>query len=159
MLKAMTIDSPIGPIGLIEQDDHLVEVLLDGLPAGTEEVEGEVVKQAARQLDEYFQGSRKQFDLPLMLDGTEFQLAVWSALQKIPYAETRSYQDIAITIGNPKAVRAVGGANAINRIPIIIPCHRVIGKSGKLVGFGGGLEGLEIKQFLINLERSNAADD
>lgn len=156
MRKAKTIASPIGPLGLIEEDDHLVAILFGGLPEGTPEQDGPVIKEATRQLEEYFQGKRRHFNLPLKLDGTDFQLAVWAALQQIPYAETRSYQEIAQAIGNPKAVRAVGGANALNDIPIVIPCHRVIGKSGKLVGFGGGLG---IKSFLLDLERAHATDD
>lgn len=156
MRKAKTIASPIGPLGLIEEDDHLVAILFGGLPEGTPEQDGPIIKEATQQLAEYFQGKRRHFNLPLKLDGTDFQLAVWAALQQIPYAETRSYQEIAQAIGNPKAVRAVGGANALNDIPIVIPCHRVIGKSGKLVGFGGGLG---IKSFLLDLERAHATDD
>lgn len=156
MTKAMNIDSPIGVLGLIEEDGHLVEVLFGGLPEGTEEESGEIIQETARQLAEYFKGERREFSLPMKLDGTDFQLAVWAALERIPYAETRSYQAIATEVGSPKAVRAVGGANAKNNIPIIIPCHRVIGKSGKLVGFGGGLG---IKTFLLDLEKAHAADD
>ena len=92
---------------------------------------------------------RKNFDLPLLKEGTPFQISVWNALEKIPYGETRSYKDIAIAIDNPKAVRAVGMANNRNKIAIFIPCHRVIGADGKLVGYGGGLH---IKQFLLELE-------
>lgn len=155
-MKAKTIASPIGPLGLIEDKGYLVEISFGGLPEGTPESDGEIIRETERQLGEYFEGNRKTFDLPLKLEGTDFQLAVWQALQQIPYAETRSYQDIAIQIDRPKAVRAVGGANAINRLPIVVPCHRVIGKSGKLVGFGGGLG---IKTFLLDLERAHEADD
>ena len=105
-----------------------------------------------KQLKEYFDGKRKEFDLPLVLDGTEFQQNVWKELQKIPYGSTRSYEQQAIAIKNPKAIRAVARANGDNRIAIIIPCHRVIGKDGKLVGYGGGVWR---KQFLLNLEKSN----
>jgi AraC family transcriptional regulator of adaptative response/methylated-DNA-[protein]-cysteine methyltransferase len=105
-----------------------------------------------KQLKEYFDGKRKDFDLPLVLDGTEFQQKVWMELQKIPYGKTRSYQEQAIALGNPKAIRAVAKANGDNRIAIIIPCHRVIGKDGQLVGYGGGMWR---KQFLLNLEKSN----
>ena len=93
-----------------------------------------------KQLDEYFAGSRKEFDIPLKLYGTEFQIKVWKALEVIPYGETKSYKDIAICIDNPKGCRAVGLANNRNPIPIIIPCHRVIGANGKLVGYGGGID-------------------
>jgi len=106
-----------------------------------------------KELKEYFDGKRKDFDLPLILDGTEFQQKVWKELQKIPYGSTRSYQEQAIALKNPKAIRAVARANGDNRISIIIPCHRVIGKDGKLVGYGGGIWR---KQFLLNLERSHS---
>jgi methylated-DNA-[protein]-cysteine S-methyltransferase len=105
---------------------------------------------AKNQLAAYFNGELQQFDLPLAPKGTAFQLSVWEALKKIPYGGLASYGEIAAAIGNPKAVRAVGGANARNPIPIIIPCHRVIGSDGSLTGFGGGLT---TKQRLIDLER------
>lgn len=104
-----------------------------------------------KQLKEYFDGKRKDFDLPLILDGTDFQQKVWKELQRIPYGKTRSYQEQAVALGNPKATRAVAKANGDNRIAIIIPCHRVIGKNGQLVGYGGGMWR---KQFLLNLEKS-----
>ena len=104
-----------------------------------------LIKKAASQLFEYLNGKRKEFDLPLLKDGTDFQISVWNELLKIPYGETRSYKDIAVAINNEKAVRAVGMANNI-------PCHRVIGINKKLVGYGGGLE---IKEFLLNLEKSS----
>lgn len=105
-----------------------------------------------RQLGEYFDGKRKEFDIPLVLEGTEFQKKVWKELQKIPYGYTRSYHDQATTLKNPKAIRAVARANGDNRIAIIIPCHRVIGKNGEMVGYGGGTWR---KQFLLNLEGKN----
>ena len=108
---------------------------------------------AIRQLNEYFAGERKEFDLPLSLDGTEFQLLVLEELQQIPYGETTSYGDIAKRIGRPKAVRAVGAANGRNPIPIIVPCHRVIGSTGDLTGFGGGLD---TKTALLRLEAENS---
>jgi len=107
---------------------------------------------AAAQLSEYFDGKRKEFNLPLQMQGTEFQRKIWSALKEIPYGETCSYKDLAIKIGSPKAVRAVGGANHNNPFIIVVPCHRVIGASGKLVGYGGGLE---MKQLLLELERKH----
>ena len=107
---------------------------------------------AAKQINEYFEGSRQAFDLPLEAQGTEFQKKVWSALKEIPYGETRSYKDIAVMIGSPKAVRAVGGANHNNPFIIVVPCHRVIGKNGSLVGYGGGLD---MKISLLDLERKN----
>lgn len=105
------------------------------------------------QLAEYFSGERKDFDLPLRIAGTEFQLSVLEALQEIPYGETRSYGAIAKQIGRPKAVRAVGAANGRNPIPIIVPCHRVIGHTGDLTGFGGGLD---TKKALLRLEAENS---
>jgi methylated-DNA-[protein]-cysteine S-methyltransferase len=106
-----------------------------------------------RQLDEYFAGLRQTFELPLAPGVTTFQARVLAALQAIPYGETRSYRDIAAAIGNPRAVRAVGGANASNPLPIVIPCHRVIGSGGALTGFGGGME---TKRYLLDLERSHS---
>lgn len=106
-----------------------------------------------KQLTEYFEGKRKEFNLPLLLNGTDFQQKVWKELQKIPFGSTRSYQEQAVALDNPKAVRAVAKANGDNRISIIIPCHRVIGKNGQLVGYGGGMWR---KRFLLNLEKSNS---
>lgn len=106
--------------------------------------------EVRRQLGAYFKGELKTFDLPLAPEGTAFQRSVWDALTRIPYGEVVSYKDIATAVGNPKAVRAVGGANARNPIPVIVPCHRVIGSNGGLTGFGGGLE---TKGRLIELEK------
>jgi methylated-DNA-[protein]-cysteine S-methyltransferase len=108
---------------------------------------------ARQQLTEYFAGTRKDFDLPLSLAGTEFQLLVLDELRRIPYGETTSYGDIAARIGKPKAMRAVGAANGRNPIPIIVPCHRVIGSTGNLTGFGGGLDA---KQALLQLEAEHS---
>jgi methylated-DNA-[protein]-cysteine S-methyltransferase len=108
---------------------------------------------ARKQLSEYFSGQRKEFDLPLALTGTEFQVSVLQALLQIPYGETKSYGAIARQIGRPKAMRAVGAANGRNPIPIIVPCHRVIGSSGDLTGFGGGLD---TKEALLRLEAENS---
>lgn len=111
--------------------------------------ETSLIKEALKQINEYFAGRRKIFELPLAPNGTEFQLKVWKALQQIPIGETRSYGEIASIIGNPKASRAVGMANNKNPIPIFIPCHRVIGANGSLVGYAGGLE---IKKYLLEKE-------
>lgn len=113
-----------------------------------------LTENALIQLDEYFSGRRKQFDLPLELHGTDFQMRVWKALLAIPYGETRSYKEIAEAIGNPKAVRAVGGANNKNKILILVPCHRVIGADGALTGFAAGTD---IKQKLLDTEKTNTA--
>lgn len=110
------------------------------------------MREACRQLDEYFQGKRKSFDLPISYAGTSFQESVWRELQNIPYGETRSYEDIAVKIGNPKAVRAVGQANNKNPILLIIPCHRVIHKNGDISGFACGIDA---KKYLLGLERSH----
>jgi methylated-DNA-[protein]-cysteine S-methyltransferase len=109
-----------------------------------------IIKKCLKQLDEYFKGKRQNFSLELQLEGTNFQKKVWEQLQRIPYGETASYKDVAVAIGNEKAVRAVGGANGMNNIAIIIPCHRVIGADGNLVGFGGGLWR---KVWLLNHEK------
>jgi len=122
----------------------------DKIPADFEKGETSLIKKTARQFDEYFKKERRIFDLPLVLHGTDFQLKVWKALQKIPYGQTRGYGELAGMIGNPKACRAVGMANNCNPIAIIVPCHRVIGHDGSLTGFGGGLD---IKQKLLDLER------
>ena len=108
-----------------------------------------IATEAVRQLRAYFAGQLRRFDLPLDLRGTDFQLRVWRELERIPYGETRSYLQIAEAIGAPRAVRAVGAANGANPIPIVVPCHRVIGASGKLVGYGGGLP---LKKRLLQLE-------
>ena len=107
-------------------------------------------REVDKQMKEYFEGERKEFDLPLRPEGTDFQKKVWNALLEIPFGETRSYQDIANAVGSPKACRAVGMANHQNPIIIVIPCHRVIGKNGKLVGYGGGLS---MKEKLLLLEK------
>jgi len=119
---------------------------------GAKEQETPLLKQAIAQLKEYFAGARKTFDVPLSFKGTPFQAKDWKALLTIPYGETRSYKQIAELIGSPKACRAVGLANNRNPISIIIPCHRVIGSDGKLVGYGGGLD---IKERLLALERNH----
>lgn len=112
----------------------------------------ELLSMATIQLDEYFQGKRTTFSLPFKLTGTPFQLAVWKELQNIPYGQTTSYKEIAQKINKPRAYRAVGMANNKNPLPIIIPCHRVIGSNGKLIGYAGGLN---LKNYLLELEKSH----
>ncbi|WP_270511552.1 methylated-DNA--[protein]-cysteine S-methyltransferase [Megamonas funiformis] len=112
----------------------------------------ELLSMATIQLDEYIQGKRTTFSLPFKLTGTPFQLAVWKELQNIPYGQTTSYKEIAQKINKPKAYRAVGMANNKNPLPIIIPCHRVIGSNGKLIGYAGGLK---LKNYLLELEKSH----
>jgi len=137
-----------GPEGL-----ELLELHPEGQAADPCDDAHPVIRETLRQLGAYFAGGLKDFDLPLAPKGTEFQLAVWNALLKIPYGETRSYSDIARVVGRPAAVRAVGAANGSNPIAIIVPCHRVIGASGKLTGYGGGLP---MKRMLLDLETEHA---
>ena len=147
MKNRIRMDSPVGPLTLTEEDGALTEVLF-----GAYEAEGEnspLLQEAARQLNEYFAGGRRVFDLPVRPAGTAFQKQVWRALAGIPYGETRSYAEIARAVGRPKAFRAVGMANHRNPISIIIPCHRVVGADGSLTGYGGGLDK---KTFLLKLE-------
>ncbi len=115
-----------------------------------EEAEDDILRETQKQLEEYFCGERKGFDLPLAFAGTEFQLGVWRELQTIPFAQTASYQDLAYRLKKPKAVRAVANANGANALSIIVPCHRIIGSNGSLTGYAGGLD---IKEFLLNHER------
>ena len=154
MEKALFICTPLGKISVIEADSTITRLLLPGttLPNGIKQQETPLLLQAATQIEEYFQGKRVRFQLPLDPAGTPFQKKVWQALLTIPYGETRSYGQIAAQIGSPKACRAVGHANHCNPIPIIIPCHRVVGTSGKLTGYAGGLEA---KELLLKLERAN----
>jgi methylated-DNA-[protein]-cysteine S-methyltransferase len=150
-------DTPIGELLLAGDADALSMI---GFPKGSMRRDPESdwiyneepFKNARVQLSEYFAGERKEFNLPLLLSGTEFQVSVLQALQGIPYGETISYGAIAKQIGRPKAVRAVGAANGRNPIPIIVPCHRVVGSSGDLTGFGGGLD---TKAELLRLEAEN----
>ena len=149
------ISSPVGPLLLAVSERGLVALEFDRgkVAAGWVESAAETAA-CARQLEEYFAGRRRQFDLLLDLRGTDFQKRCWLELLKIPYGETRSYADIARAIGNPLAVRAVGLANGQNPIAIIVPCHRVIGSDGSLTGYGGGLE---TKRKLLELEGALSA--
>ncbi|MBN8735637.1 MAG: methylated-DNA--[protein]-cysteine S-methyltransferase [Xanthomonadales bacterium] len=158
MLYYDHLDTPIGPLLLVGDGDGLVYI---GLPrhgaAQVAPADAETSKSklhaAARELDEYFAGTRQQFDVPLRPSGTPFQLEVWGALLAIPYGETVSYADIARRIRRPRAVRAVGAANGANPLSIIVPCHRVIGSHGDLTGYGGGLPA---KRWLLAHERKHA---
>ena len=147
-------DTLVGAVGLAVRGDRLARVVfLSGEDPSDFVVEGDarhpVLCSAREQLRAYFAGELREFDLPLLLDGTAFQCRVWRALMDIPYGVVRSYGDVAAAVNQPKAARAVGMANNRNRLPIVIPCHRVIGKDGQLVGFGSGIE---IKQRLLALE-------
>lgn len=145
-------DSPIGTLGIAENGTGMTDLFLRGRirTEGFREEKTPLIQDAVSQLREYFGGKRKAFDLPLSLSGTAFQLSDWKALRTIPYGETRSYQQIAEQLGNPKACRAVGMANNRNPVLIVVPCHRVIGKDGSLTGYGCGLEK---KELLLELER------
>ncbi|MFJ3483001.1 methylated-DNA--[protein]-cysteine S-methyltransferase [Pseudomonas sp. NPDC090202] len=150
------IDSPVGQLKLIAKGPRLAAILWEHerpnrvlLGPMDEDHGSEILDRAEQQLAEYFAGTRNRFELELDFHGTEFQKKVWQALLTIPFGETRSYRDIAVQIGNPAAVRAVGAANGKNPISIIAPCHRVIGSSGALTGFAGGLAA---KELLLTLE-------
>ncbi|MDV3427176.1 MAG: methylated-DNA--[protein]-cysteine S-methyltransferase [Bacillota bacterium] len=145
----------IGRIGIVETDAAITNVYFPNeiIPTGMDEKETELIKKAGEEINEYFSGKRSNFDIPLAPAGTEFQKSVWNVLKKIPYGKTFSYKQVAEAIGNPKASRAVGMANNRNPIPLFIPCHRVIGSNGKLVGFAGGLD---LKESLLNMEKENA---
>ena len=147
MVRRIQISSPVGPITIAERDGAITHVLFG--ECGEAEERTELLSEAERQLNEYFAGARRAFDLPLRPGGTPFQKDVWNALAQIPYGETRSYADIARAVNRPKAFRAVGMANHNNPISIIIPCHRVIGADGSLTGYGGGMDK---KRFLLALE-------
>ena len=151
------MDSPVGRLKLVADDQVLLGVLWEmeqsrHFRQTTLQLNEQhaILMETERQLTAYFQGRSKSFDLPIEPQGTDFQRQVWHALLTIPYGETRSYKELALQIDCPKAVRAVGAANGKNPISIIVPCHRVIGQSGKLVGFAGGLHN---KETLLNLEK------
>ena len=149
-----TLESPVGTLLLAGDSQALRMVIFQSSkhaepPQADWKQDKAPFAEVIRQLRAYFRGERKEFDLPLAPEGTEFQLRVWNRLRTIPYGETISYAQLAERIGNPKAVRAVGLANGSNPIPIIIPCHRVIGSDGSLTGFGGGLP---TKKMLLELE-------
>jgi len=150
------MQSPVGTLTLVATDRGLAAILWENdrprrvrLNLEAEQASHPVLVEAERQLTEYFAGRRKQFALKLDVAGTPFQRQVWNALLTIPFGETRSYRQIATQIGNPRAVRAVGAANGRNPVSIVAPCHRVVGSSGALTGFAGGLE---VKARLLALE-------
>ncbi len=150
------LDTPIGTLRLLAENAQLVNIEFAGQYGANGAVENNdtVLAACAAQLTDYFAGKRRHFDLPLAPQGSPFQLSVWAALANIPFGQVRSYRDIAQSIGNPAAVRAVGAANGRNPLPIVVPCHRVIGSNGALTGFAGGLE---VKRFLLDLERATGA--
>ena len=148
----------IGKILIVENEDYIIKVeflndknQLLNKKYGTKK-ETMLIRKTKLELMEYFDGKRRKFDIPIKLDGTDFQVKVWKELLKLPYGETCSYLDIAKKIGNPNGARAVGMANNKNKIQIIIPCHRVIGSNKKLIGYAGGIK---VKERLLKLERDN----
>ena len=143
-------NTPVGKLCIGERDGAITRVTWNQIPTDAVEEETELIKKCKQELDEFFEGKRKTFDLPLAPVGTAFQKRVWDALREIPYGETRTYKDIAIAVDSPKGFRAVGMANNKNPIAIIVPCHRVIGSNGKLVGYAAGME---TKTFLLALEQ------
>ncbi|MFY9825209.1 MAG: methylated-DNA--[protein]-cysteine S-methyltransferase [Thermoanaerobaculia bacterium] len=160
MNYSSTFDSPCGPLICVVDEDGAVVRIAFGHGRDAQKItdlkaENDVIEDAGRtaevrrQLDEYFAGRREEFDLVLAPRGTPFELAVWEELRRIPFGQTRSYADIARTLGKPAATRAVGRANGANPIPIVVPCHRVIGSNGSLTGFGGGIDN---KARLLELE-------
>lgn len=144
-----TYPFPVGNLTIGEEEGALRCITAGEFPGTGRLEETELIKETRRQLEEYFEGKRKDFDLPLDMRGTLFQVKVWKALQAIPYGEVRTYKQIAEEIGHPKAVRAVGMANHVNPFIIVVPCHRVIGTDGKLTGYAAGLDK---KSFLLRLE-------
>jgi methylated-DNA-[protein]-cysteine S-methyltransferase len=161
MYSSKIIDSPVGKLQLVGSHNGLRAILWEGedgsrigLGPCTEDDAHPVLVKTQQQLEEYFAGQRKTFDLPLDFVGTEFQKQVWTALLQIPFGATQTYSQVASKLGNPKAVRAVGAANGKNPISIVAPCHRVVGASGDLTGFAGGLEN---KKRLLELEGGHSA--
>lgn len=159
MSHSRLVNTPIGVVQITEENQCITGVFL--VSEDKQEkvkntmAENSLLIKAEKQLKEYFAKERTTFDLPIRLQGTEFQTKVWNALQQIPYGRTCSYGDLAKIIGNPKASRAVGGANNKNPVMIIVPCHRVIGANGTMVGFGAGLD---VKKYLLELEQRGLAE-
>ncbi|WP_042272795.1 methylated-DNA--[protein]-cysteine S-methyltransferase [[Clostridium] dakarense] len=154
MKKIFYYETKIGKIGIVQNNEKITNIYTsDKLSSdGMEVIETPLIIEVYNQLNDYLEGKRKSFDFPIDPEGTEFQKKVWKELQNTPYGETLSYKDIAEKIGNPKASRAIGMANNKNPILIIIPCHRIIGKNGKLVGYAAGLD---MKKQLLEMEKEN----
>lgn len=154
--KKCMVKTPVGELELIEDGKGICSLSFGSSPKteNIPEEETPLLSEAKRQLEEYFLGKRRNFELPLSLEGTEFQMRVWKELLKIPYGNTRSYGEIAKAIDCPKGSRAVGMANRNNPVAIIVPCHRVIGSDGSLTGYAGKNKALDIKKYLLDLERN-----
>jgi methylated-DNA-[protein]-cysteine S-methyltransferase len=153
-LYKLDYQSPIGVIEIVGTNEAICSIMFSDSDVKVNNIKDEtpkVIEDCFNQLDEYFKGERHEFTFPYIFEGTEFRKSVWNALTKIPYAELGSYKDIAVIIGNEKAVRAVGSANGKNKLSIVIPCHRIIGSNGKLTGYAGGLWR---KEWLLQHEKS-----
>lgn len=150
MQKGFYYNTIIGMIGIIEENGIIVNILFGKGNNEIELEETQLIKKTFKQIQEYLDGKREKFDIPIKYEGTDFKVKVWESLLNIPYNKTKSYADIANEIDNPKSCRAVGMACNANPLPILIPCHRVIGKNGELIGFGGGLD---IKSKLLKIEK------
>lgn len=149
------INTKIGNISILEEDNKIIAIEINKEKKQEDDLKEKdtpILKETEKQLIEYLEGNRKNFTVPLNPKGTKFMKKVWTALQEIPYGEVRTYKQIAQKVGNSKAARAVGMANHKNPIPIIIPCHRVIGANGKMVGYALGID---LKEFLLNLEKKD----
>ena len=151
MKKYFSYPTIVGTISIVEDAGNIVRITLSGEMQSALKEETPLIKKMAAQLAEYFEGKRKTFDLPLNPEGTDFQRSIWNELVKVPYGQTRSYKDIAVAAGNPKAARAVGMANNRNPLMIVVPCHRIVGANGSLTGYAGGLD---VKERLLELERT-----
>lgn len=152
LYSSRTVASPLGPLTLKARNAQLCAIAFGAAADAPDEkspADTSVLEKSRQELAAYFEGKLEQFSIPLAPEGTEFQRAAWKALEKIPYGCTRSYKEQAEMLGRPKASRAVGSANRLNPLPIVIPCHRVVGSDGQLVGYAGGIK---IKEFLLALE-------
>lgn len=153
-LHKVDYDSPIGVLEISGTDRAIYSILfsVQSIPVNLMNADTpKILRDCYQQLDEYFKGERHEFSFPYLFEGTEFQQSVWNALTTIPYGATGSYKDIAVSIGNEKAIRAVGSANGKNKLSIVIPCHRIIGSNGTLIGYAGGLWR---KEWLLHHEKS-----
>ncbi len=150
-MQQYIMNSMIGPLYIVEDHDAIIEISFENHHPDLPHSSNAIIEQCVNELTKYFNGSLKEFHVPIRLNGTNFRQSVWNALLSIPYGSTITYQDLANMIGNPKASRAVGNANHHNPIAIIVPCHRVIGRNGRLVGYAGGLE---VNQNLLDLEKN-----
>lgn len=148
-MNRIVFDTPVGPLGLEEEDGRLTRLYLPNQPAERLGDEVPVLARGRAELLEYFRGERREFTVPLDPRGTPFRQRVWAALAAVPYGETVTYGELARRAGSPGAVRAVGQANHFNPLPIFLPCHRVVGADGSLTGYAGGLD---MKRFLLELE-------